>query len=148
MRKKTPLQKLRYLEKLGQKLATLAPELKSRFSLYGWGRDDTAMMGDYKHYRPLKLKQCGTAACACGWAPKRVPESGMKHKRGRGYTPFYGKLESWDAVTECFGIRAAEAIRLFDVDHYKPEDIDNPVVVSKRILSFVERKRAKLRRAK
>jgi len=87
----------------------------------------------------LKDIECGTTACAIGWAG-HVPEFrkfGFKLLDNGLIVPSYKGTRGWEAVEKFFGLTSAEALHLFSMYHYSKGNGTLPFEVANRIDKFV-----------
>lgn len=107
----------------------------ARFNLADWTADRDS----------IPTLECGTAACACGWAGM-IPELNAlgfrlvlaplrPGSRDLAPTPEYGGLMGWAAAIVFFGLNSSTAYRLFDELSYESDP--TPHEVAARIRSFV-----------
>lgn len=88
---------------------------------------------------------CGTAACACGWAT-RIPEFAAAGFRLNTYrtavvyqpTPDGPRTTHWEAVFDFFGLSGRQATYLFSGRAYLGVFPPTPADVAHRILRFVK----------
>ena len=128
------------LETGNQRLLFLAAFLdtvnEDRFNLETWRR------GEYVHVitDEVLLHDCGTTACAVGWACS-LPEF---RELGLGFHEYYptletddlGRLHTWDAVERFFDLDSAESSYLFIYTQYSSTN-SAPRDVADRIREFV-----------
>lgn len=93
---------------------------------------------------PVK-NECGTVACACGWAAS-IPSfrrAGLGYDTRKGDMTFTEGLPhtfyGWRAIEEFFGLDGHESDHLFSEDGY-PVGRRGPKSVALRIERFVKRK--------
>lgn len=86
------------------------PEQKVK--LAHWWTGQSGVMPCPVDYTKDELEDCGTLACAVGWACLYPPfiEMGLK---GDWATPTFGKEEDWDAVMRFFDLTMEESTELF-----------------------------------
>lgn len=108
---------------------------KSRFDLDSW-RSTTNEISD----RVFFSKECGTTACAVGWACAlpQFQALGLKFRHTYPVLSRKGKPDkgSWDAVEEFFDIGQEESAYLF-LDTRYLESESGPSDVAARIRKFV-----------
>jgi hypothetical protein len=111
------------LKMLAEKLP-LVPE--ERFNMSQWATGD-------------QETDCGFAGCAIGWAPKLIPNCGLRFGPDVlcpfCMSPYYQDETGYNAVATYFGINYVQSLDLFYPHSYAfgatPKD------VSKRILQFL-----------
>ena len=107
---------------------------KSRFDLDSW-RSTTNEISD----RQFLSKNCGTTACAVGWACT-LPQFQALGLKFRQYPVLSRKGKpdkgGWDAVEEFFDIKQTESAYLFLASRYE-ESESGPSDVAARISKFV-----------
>lgn len=116
--------------KLAEFLRTIK---RSKFDLGVFVENDK--LGRYE-WDTKALNECGTTACACGWACT-IPsfrKAGLKLEKG--FLKYKGAF-NFTAASEFFGITLIEAEYLFDPLYYKKADNTTPIEVSNRIKKFV-----------
>lgn len=89
---------------------------EAQFNLENWNNSGSRFNGWYAK-RPDT--DCGSSACAVGWAtyyPEFI-EQGLKRTAFAGAPAFMGE-EAWDAVTAFFGLTHDEAQLIFGSDKY------------------------------
>lgn len=105
----------------------LVPE--ERFDLMSWADSD------------FQTNECGTAACACGWATVIFPEFQLKKEifakeDDEDYEIFqyelvYQDFVNWRAVEEFFNLYTHQCYSLFNKSFY--DEPATPTLVSERI---------------
>lgn len=83
-----------------------------------------------------KLGECGTSACAFGWATQipEFQEQGLRLSSLNGVT--FNQLDGYDAAEAFFDIKRAASAYLFSASDHRNE---KPADVARRIRGFVER---------
>lgn len=119
------------LLKLADFLESVPPE---RFNLRRWA--DVGFSPD----------NCGTAACAIGWATTIFPELRLSSTAGSVYDLELNEMglygddsmpEGWDLVQSFFDLGWADARILFEEDSYPRRPKTTPIMVADRIRQFV-----------
>ncbi len=90
-----------------------------------------------------RIEECGTAACACGWATT-IPAFravGLKLDTQLGMGIIFGELLDWEAVTTFFGLTHHEAEHLFSAERYGFRA--TPAIVAARIREHLAERSAK-----
>ena len=94
-------------------------------------------MGDW--FQDLGGRDCGTAACAIGWACRDRKLAGLVINDYGEPTlrdcPFF---DGWDAVIEYFGLDSREARHLFYIGSYPESEEPSPAMVAGRIRRHVQ----------
>lgn len=102
----------------------------TRFNLVCWVRD-----------QGFKQRECGTAACACGWATtiREFRKDGLSLMHNEPALKLKGGmiLDGWEAITTFFEITHTQAERLFSYTAYDAF-ASGPRDVAKRIRGFVK----------
>lgn len=117
-------------------LDTVPPE---KFDLKDW-----YISGDVDFEHGPSPYNCGTTACAIGWATA-IPEfqaAGFAIYLDNPLFIDHGLLNEaqftgWDAVERFFGLTYTEAQVLFSASYYNLADIRDPVAVAERLREFV-----------
>ena len=65
---------------------------------------------------------CGTSACACGYAGLDAWFRAQNFKTDKNGNIYFGEFDSWDAVHEFFDINEETAANLFSGDSYISEE--------------------------
>lgn len=105
-----------------KRLSLLADFLENlpeeRFNLKNWASSN------------FKPNECGTTACACGWATTIFDDLELVNHliRYKGY-------DSWFAVSDFFELSITEAEELFNPDHYYEKA--TPKMVATKIREFL-----------
>ena len=131
------------LLKLAAFLDNVPPE---RFDLSFWyGRflDGGSHVNDYEYFK----NNCGTAACAIGWACT-IPsfrKAGLRINPNSDYgenyyTPVYKSYREFTAVNEFFGLEIQDSQHLFFDSSYPERFRTSPKTVADRIREFVSNK--------
>ncbi len=100
---------------------------------------DKFNLGDWA--TSLDSNECGTAACAVGWATT-IPafaDAGLRlcaHLRDSAGLAF-GDHMGWHAVVAFFEVDRSRAMNLFRDVNYTTSDRQNPLYVAARIRAFV-----------
>jgi hypothetical protein len=105
-----------HIERLKHLTTVLKEVPPERFDLWGW--------------------DCGTAACAVGWACRdpQMQDEGLRMFNG---IPHYKGLSAWPAVEAFFDLPEYEAAQLFMASRYK-QDPATPQDVIARIEKLLE----------
>lgn len=88
-------------------------------------------------------RECGYAACACGWAgsdPRFIAQGFCLNGYASGYVlPVYHPAHEygWSAICAFFDIDRMRAHNLFDADNYAEADSSSPLAVASRIEAYV-----------
>lgn len=143
------------LEKLGRFVQTKVP--RDHFHMgYVAERDRNSIRGE-RRIDTNNLTKCGTVACMMGWAPM-VPDfkkAGLRLKRTIVPWSAYvslGRIAQTDRSIEAFfALRPSETTLLFySTEAYSvkpPKDENDPVYNGARLLRFVRKERAILKKA-
>jgi hypothetical protein len=129
------------LLKLADFLDTVHP---NKFEISSWLNTGWRARGGCTEAELLDL-DCGTTACAVGWACT-IPEFKAEGLGFGGIVPMPtlqmpdGKtLTSWEAVREFFGLTQPEALNLFDRGAYATGPYASATTVARKIRLLVER---------
>lgn len=95
----------------------------------------------------LEFWQCGTSACAVGWAmqtpcfQKAGLETGIDDRMPELHYPVYQGHSGFLGVSEFFGTSVEDTEDLFACDSYESEGLTKPEEVATRIRAFILEKK-------
>lgn len=121
-----------------ERLLTLVKFLKNlhlpincNFDMNSWGKRKIQELDLSVDEVP---EECGTRACAIGWACS-IPEfKTAGFQLDLGNAPFFEGKRSYTAISHFFEIKEDTAVNLFASTVYDPTEKNNPIFVVNRIL--------------
>lgn len=118
------------LLRLAEFLEKSVPVSQFNMGIFGGGCDKYTSLGD-----------CGTSACACGWATVLFEQDGFKldaeSLQDGDFLITYRDRFEWDAIEEFFGLDAEEAESLFMDASYNVKR-PTPAQVAAHIREFIQ----------
>jgi hypothetical protein len=95
---------------------------------------------DYWTVKALKNNECGTVACACGWAATIPSFRKAGYKLNDFGTIMFNGEKDWGAIEDFFGLEETESSYLFLGSSYPYDYKTTPKQVKQRILKFLKQK--------